>query len=157
MPDVSTLAPEGGHDILLSRLYDAPPTAVWSAFTDPDALQAWWAPDGCSIETHEADVREGGAWAFTMRTPDGKVFENRHMYDTLDRPRRIVYRQGETGADNAAVITVDLATHGTATLVTMRIEFSSHDWREQLIPMGATIYPAQSLSHLADYLALQRA
>lgn len=153
MDDVTSLAPEGGHDILLSRFYDASPEQVWSAFTDAEVLATWWAPDQCTIKTHEADIREGGSWAFSLTTADGKVFENRHLYDRLERPNIIVYHQGEDGAENAARITVSLAARGEATLVTLRIEFSSHTWREKLIPMGALRYPAQSLAHLATYLA----
>ncbi len=154
MLDTATLAPAGGNDILLSRLVDAPRDTVWDAFTDADALAAWWAPDGCTIATHHADIRPGGAWAYTMTTPDGKTFENRHKFETMERPERIVYRQGEKPEDDNAVrVTVTLAAHGAATLVTLRIEFSSHGWREKLIPMGAVTYPAQSLAHLADYLA----
>jgi len=117
------------------------------------ALAAWWAPDGCTITTHRADIRPGGVWAFTLTTPEGKTFENRHKYETLDHPGRIVYRQGERPEDdNAVLVTVTFDAHGAATLVTLRIEFSSEQWREKLIPMGAIRYPAQSLDHLAAYL-----
>lgn len=153
MAELTTLAPEGGADILLSRLYDADREAVWDALTDVEALSAWWAPDGCAITTHEANIRPGGIWAFTMTTPEGKSFENRHKYEQLQRPERIVYRQGARPEDeNAVVVTITLAAHGTATLVTLRIEFSSPAWREKLIPIGAIRYPGESLAHLAAYL-----
>lgn len=153
MVELTTLAPEHGADILLSRLYDADRQRVWDAFTDAGALAAWWAPDGCTIETHEADIRPGGAWAFTLTTPEGKSFENRHKYEVLTQPERIVYRQGDKpDDDNSVIVTVTLAAHGTATLVTLRIEFSSPAWREKLIEMGAIRYPGESLAHLATYL-----
>lgn len=153
MAELSTLAPEGNADILLSRLYDADKEVVWDAFTDAEALSTWWAPDGCTITTREADIRPGGVWAYTLTTPEGKSFENRHNYQRLERPDLIVYRQGNRPEDdNAVIVTVALATHGTATLVTLRIEFSSSAWREKLIPMGAIRYPGESLAHLAAYL-----
>lgn len=153
MAELTTLAPEGGSDILLSRLYDADRQSVWAALTDAGALGAWWAPDGCTIKTHEADIRPGGVWTFTLTTPDGKSFENRHKYETLDPFERITYRQGERPEDdNAVLVTLSLAAHGTATLLTLRIEFSSRAWREKLIPMGAIRYPGESLAHLDAYL-----
>lgn len=154
MPELTTLAPADGADIILSRLYDSDRETVWAAFTDAGALAAWWAPDGCTIATHHADIRPGGSWAYTLTTPDGTAFENRHKYEVLERPERIVYRQGDRPEDdNAVIVTVSFASHGGATLVTLRIEFSSPAWRERLIPMGAIRYPAQSLEHLALYLA----
>lgn len=153
MPDVATLSPAGTNDILLSKLLDADCDTVWAAFTDAEALAVWWAPDGCTIETHQADIRVGGVWAFTLKTPGGETFENRHKYEELRRPKRITYWQGEHREDdNAATTTVTLDAKGGATLVTIRIAFSSNAWREKLIPMGALRYPAQSLAHLATYL-----
>lgn len=157
MPDLTTLAPHGHNDILLSRLYDADRQMVWDALTDAEALAVWWAPDSCTIHTHEADIRPGGVWAYTMTTPDGKTFENRHKYETLDRPDHLIYRQGEQPEDdNAVLVTITLHAHGNATLVTIRIEFSSFEWREKLLPMGAIRYPSQSMAHLADYLDAKR-
>ncbi|MCB1517123.1 MAG: SRPBCC domain-containing protein [Hyphomicrobiaceae bacterium] len=153
MAEVATLAPERGRDIILSRLYDAGPEEVWAALTDAAALELWWAPDGCTIKTHEADIRVGGIWAYQLTTPQGKSFENRHKYEELSHLSRIVYWQGERHEDdNAATTTIVLNRQANATLVTIRIEFSSHAWREKLIPMGALRYPAQSLAHLATYL-----
>jgi len=150
---LTTLAPRAGRDILLSRLYDAPRTRVWDALTRAEALAKWWAPDGCRIETHHADIRPGGAWAYSLTMPGGEVFENRHLYQDLAPPERIVYRQGERPEDdNAVLVTITLAAAGEATLLTLRIEFSSHGWREKLIERGAIRYPAQSLAHLAHYL-----
>ncbi|MCB9992326.1 MAG: SRPBCC domain-containing protein [Hyphomicrobiaceae bacterium] len=157
MVEVAALAPEGGHDIYLSRLFDAGRDTVWAALTDASALELWWAPDGCTIKTREADIRVGGIWAYRLDTPNGKSFENRHKYEELTRPERIVYWQGEQREDdNAATSTLLLDERGVATLLTLRVEFSSHAWREKLIPMGALRYPAQSLEHLSDYLARAR-
>jgi uncharacterized protein YndB with AHSA1/START domain len=154
MPELSTLVPAGTADILLSKLYDADRETVFAAWTDAEALAAWWAPDGCVIETRHADIRPGGLWAYRMTTPGGKSFENRHKYEVIDRPERLVYRQGDRPEDdNAVVVTVTFAVHGSATLVTLRIVFSSPAWREKLIPMGAVRYPGESLLHLAFYLA----
>lgn len=153
MPDVTALAPTGTNEILLSKSFDASADLVWAALTDAEALAAWWAPDGCTIVTHEADIRVGGIWAFTLNTPGGKTFENRHKYEELKRPRCITYWQGEHREDdNAATTTITLDAMGGATLVTIRIAFSSNAWRDKLIPMGALRYPAQSLEHLATWL-----
>lgn len=157
MPELSTLIPADTADILLSKLYDADRETVFAAWTDAEALAAWWAPDGCVIETHNADIRPGGLWAYRMTTPGGKSFENRHRYEVIERPERLVYRQGDRPEDdNAVIVTVTFAAHGSATLVTLRIEFSSPAWRERLITMGAVRYPGESLAHLAVYLAQRK-
>jgi uncharacterized protein YndB with AHSA1/START domain len=153
MHDVTTLAPAGANDIVLAKLYDARPETVWAALTDARALAAWWGPDGCTITTREADIRPGGQWRYALTTPEGTVFENRHKYEELEPHVRIIYRQGERPEDDNAVrVTISLAAHGRATMLTLRIEFSSQAWRDNLIPRGAVTYPAQSLAHLAGYL-----
>ncbi len=54
------------REIVLVRVLNHPRDKVFAAWTDPAALSVWYGPSGLSIETHEADIREGGIWRFDM-------------------------------------------------------------------------------------------
>ena len=54
------------REIVLVKLLNHPRDKVFAAWMDPKALGEWYGPAGFSIETHEADIREGGVWRFDM-------------------------------------------------------------------------------------------
>jgi uncharacterized protein YndB with AHSA1/START domain len=56
------------HDLVITRIFDAPRALVYRAFTDPDQLAAWFGPVGFSVprDSVEIDARVGGHQRFTM-------------------------------------------------------------------------------------------
>lgn len=56
-------------ELLISHLFDAPRDAVFQAWTDPDQLKHWYAPDGCSIEFKAIDVKPGGNFHYCIHDP----------------------------------------------------------------------------------------
>ncbi|HEY8547585.1 MAG TPA: SRPBCC domain-containing protein [Acidimicrobiales bacterium] len=55
-------------DIEVSRVIDAPPAAVFQAFTDADRFAGWYGPPGfpAARDTVEIDPQVGGTMRFTM-------------------------------------------------------------------------------------------
>lgn len=51
---------EGKHDLLITRVLDAPLDRVWQAWTDPEELQKWWGPRGVTNPTCEWEAMPGG-------------------------------------------------------------------------------------------------
>ncbi|MEV0717654.1 SRPBCC domain-containing protein [Asanoa sp. NPDC050611] len=49
---------------------DAPPAAVYRALVDPAAIARWRAPDGMTVEVHEFEAREGGAFRVSLTYAD---------------------------------------------------------------------------------------
>ncbi len=58
--------------IIITRLFDASPDSVWSAWTESEFLDQWWAPEPWSAETGSMDFREGGKWSYAMVSPEGQ-------------------------------------------------------------------------------------
>jgi len=50
-----------------SRIVQASPSAVYSAFIDPTALAAWLPPKGMHASIEVFDPREGGIYRITLR------------------------------------------------------------------------------------------
>src|SRR5215217_7891459 len=85
------------REIVITRVFDAPREMVFSAFTDPEHIGAWWGPKGFTITTHAMDVRPGGEWRFIMHGPDGVDYPNKISYLEIARPERLVYDDGDDG------------------------------------------------------------
>ncbi len=64
-----TINPE--LDLVLDRFLDVPPSLVWEAWTKPEHLVHWFTPDPWKTVACEIDLRPGGAFQTTMRSPEG--------------------------------------------------------------------------------------
>ena len=56
-------------ELLISHLFDAPREVVFKAWTDPEQLKYWYAPDGCTIEFKSIDVKTGGHFHYVIQDP----------------------------------------------------------------------------------------
>jgi len=56
-------------ELLITHLFDAPIEVVFEAWTDPEKLRRWYAPDGCTIEYKSIEVKKGGQFHYQMHDP----------------------------------------------------------------------------------------
>ncbi len=91
--------PSSANDIRITRIYDAPLTLVWDAWTDLAQIAQWWGPRGFTITTHSKDLRAGGSWDYTMHGPDGTDYPNFARYHAVEPRALLVYDHGATSAD----------------------------------------------------------
>lgn len=82
------------NEILIERIYDAPVSAVWAAWTEPDQVAQWWGPRGFTITSHAKDLRPGGIWHYTMHGPDGTDYVNKTLYHEVVIGSKLVYDHG---------------------------------------------------------------
>jgi len=83
-------------EIRFTRVYDAPASAVWDAWTIQEQVEKWWGPRGFTITTHSKDLRAGGSWRYTMHGPDGVDYPNVTKYFVVERHKKLVYDHGGT-------------------------------------------------------------
>lgn len=55
-----------GHVMRLERVYRQSAARVFRAFTEPEAVRAWWGPKGWATPHVEMDLRVGGRYRFGM-------------------------------------------------------------------------------------------
>src|SRR5271155_1876807 len=79
------------REIVITRVFDASPELVWSAWTDPKQIVHWWGPQGFTTTIREMDVRPGGIWDYTMHGPDGTDYPNQSVFIEVVKPQRNVY------------------------------------------------------------------
>lgn len=58
--------------IIITRLFDATPDVVWSAWTEPEYLNQWWAPEPWHAETKKWIFVRVEAGRMPWLVPKGK-------------------------------------------------------------------------------------
>jgi len=80
-----------GREFIITRVFDAPRELVWKACTEAERLARWWGPKGFTMGVCKLDLRPGGVFHYSMRTPDGRELWGRFVYREIVKPERIVF------------------------------------------------------------------
>ena len=77
---LTVTAEPGSHSITMTREFDAPPTLVLRAWTEPDLVTQWLGPRGYEmiVETYEAE--HGGRYRYLHRDDRGNEFAFRGVF-----------------------------------------------------------------------------
>ena len=61
------------HQVLITRIFEAPREAVFAAWTDPGQIAAWYGPEQFDTprDSVHVDLRVGGRWELTMVQRNG--------------------------------------------------------------------------------------
>ena len=121
----STPVRAADQEVLITRIFDAPREVVFSAWTDPDEVAAWYGPEHFDTprERIHIDLRVGGRYELTMVQRDGgRKFPIGYEIVELVEPELIVLRSDpmpEMGMHDATVTRVELHDHGGKTRMTL--------------------------------------
>jgi uncharacterized protein YndB with AHSA1/START domain len=90
-------------ELSFERLIAAPPERVFDAFVDPDGQRAFYGRDepGWVVES-ECDLRVGGVWAVRFGPGPDQLYQHRHVFEAIERPRRVLLTTTETRLDGAS-------------------------------------------------------
>ena len=73
MFDFHSLNPHAGEqEFVVEREFTVPRALLFEVFTHPEHLKHWWAPQPYTIPTCTVDLRPGGIWHYSMRSPEGQ-------------------------------------------------------------------------------------
>ena len=98
-----SIVPKEGHELVLTRVFDAPRELVFKAWTDAKRVAQWWGPHQFTNPVCELDARPGGAIRIHMRGPDGTVYPMTGVYQEVVEPERIVFTSAALDAAGYAV------------------------------------------------------
>jgi uncharacterized protein YndB with AHSA1/START domain len=145
------------REVVLVRVLDAPPEAVFAAWTDADAFCQWFGPEGFTCTVREMDPRPGGRARFDMVAGDGTLFTNRFDYLEVVPGTRLVMDHGSDIDDDAGrfrvTITFDAQSDGK-TVLTLRQLHPTVEQRDAVIGFGAVELGLQTMQKLAHYLGV---
>ena len=120
-----TPAPAAEQEVLITRIFQAPRERVWTAWTDPDQVAAWFGPEHFDTPPDKVriDLRVGGRYELTMVQRDsGREFPVGYEIIELDEPALLVLRSDpmpEAGMHEPTVTRVELHDHGDKTRMTL--------------------------------------
>ncbi len=120
----------------IERLIPASPERLFELWSEPSELVKWWGPDGFDVPASALDVRPGGYWRTTMRSPQGDLHTVSGVYRTIDKPRRLVFTWGwddDTGLrghETEVTVTFEPAPGGTR-MVLLQQAFENKDQRDR--------------------------
>jgi uncharacterized protein YndB with AHSA1/START domain len=78
-------------EFVISRVFAAPRELVWQAWTQPEHLQQWFGPKGCTTTVAKMDFRVGGIFHYGQQLPDGTKLWGRFIYREIAAPERLVW------------------------------------------------------------------
>ena len=70
----------GDQVVVITRVFDAPRELVWRAWTECERLMRWWGPKGFTTPFCKIDLRAGGVYRNSMRSPEGKDYWSTGTY-----------------------------------------------------------------------------
>lgn len=79
------------RELVLTRIIDASPAKLFRAWTEPELLKQWWAPQPWTTPRAELDVRPGGACNIVMRSPEGQDMPCPGVYLEVVPNKRLVF------------------------------------------------------------------
>jgi uncharacterized protein YndB with AHSA1/START domain len=145
------------REIVLVRVLDAAPEAVFAAWTEAEDFCQWFGPEGFTCAVREMDVRPGGRARFDMTSGDGTVFTNRFDYLEVVPGERLVLDHGSDVDDDPArfrvTITLDEQADGK-TVLTLRQLHPTVERRDAAIGFGAVELGLQTMDKLARHLGV---
>lgn len=156
------------REFVITRVFDAPRSLAFKAWTDPKHMAQWWGPHNYTNPVCEMDVRPGGAWRIVMRGPDGADHPAKGVYREIVEPERLVMtinhselseewhdlvnpnrdkRMGKPALE--ALMTATFEEHQGKTTLTVRMRFESGAVRDALLKIGMSEGWSQCLERLA--------
>jgi uncharacterized protein YndB with AHSA1/START domain len=144
------------REIVMSRVFDAPRSLVFDAWTKPELLKRWLGVrGGWSMVVCEVDLSVGGAYRFVWRGPDGAEMGMGGVYREIAPPERLVATESfdDPWYSGEAVDTTVLVEEGGQTTATTTALYESEEIRDAVLESGMARGVAESYDMLAEYLA----
>ena len=110
--------------LTITRVFAAPRTLVFRAWTDPTHAVRWWGPKNYPAVRLEMDVRPGGAWRGCLRSAEtGEELWQHGEFREVAEPERLSFtfvwdNRGDRGAETMVTLVFD--DEGERTRMTMR-------------------------------------
>jgi len=151
--DQMAVAVSQEHELVITRVFDAPRELVFECWTEPEHLRHWQgAPRGFTVTSSESDIRPGGFFRICMRSPEGADHWLEGGYREIMKPERLVFTHIWLDANRKpgreTLVTITLAERGGKTELTLRQSgFASVEARD-----GHKHGWSSALDVLADYL-----
>jgi len=144
---------KGDRELVITRTFNAPPSTVYRAWSQPELFQRWWMPKsvpGVSLVSCDMDVRTGGKYRleFSAGGSDTMAFYGKYLEVVPNE--RIVWTNDE--GEEGAITTVTFEDQGGKTLLKFHEVYPSKEALEEALQGSAAGLPEQ-LEQLDELLS----
>jgi uncharacterized protein YndB with AHSA1/START domain len=98
------------HTIRLMRVFAAPRSEIFEAWTEPEHVTCWWDAAGEPLKVCEIDLRPGGAFKFVTKGHPDMPFAG--TYREVAPPERLVF-EAMGATDQYLKMGIDVGTSQT--------------------------------------------
>jgi uncharacterized protein YndB with AHSA1/START domain len=146
----------GEREIVMTRVFDAPRSLVWEAFTKPELLKRWLlGPPGWSMPVCETSQKVGGSYRYVWQGPDGTKMGAGGVIREFAPPERMVgtERFDHPWYPGDALVTTLFTEQDGQTRLTQTLEYESREARDIVLKSPMEKGVAMSYDRLAEVLA----
>ncbi|MBV9354571.1 MAG: SRPBCC domain-containing protein [Chloroflexi bacterium] len=124
------------YELRFQRLINAKREVVFDLFTEQGGQLAFYQQgEAAWIVRSECELRVGGVWSVEFGPSEDEIYRHRHVFNVIDRPRRLLMTTTETRPDGSSFDTeteIRFEEQGWQTLMTVRqMGFPSEALREE--------------------------
>jgi uncharacterized protein YndB with AHSA1/START domain len=155
-PGTLRLETRGDREIVMTRVFDAPRTLVWEAFTKPELLKQWfYGPPGWSLAVCETGSKVGDRYRYVWRKDDGTEMGMGGIVQEIVPPERIVATEKfeQSWYPGEAVGTMVFTEQGGRTTLTQTVRYETREARDAVLKTPMEQGVAMGYDRLADLLA----
>jgi uncharacterized protein YndB with AHSA1/START domain len=150
------------HEVVITRIFDAPRDVVFTVWTDPRYVVQWWGLNGCTIPTCSLELKSGARWRIEMVTKQGVTYPNSGEVLEVIQNERFAYSSefdakdpiwaGSLPPNAVNSITFEDFEGTNRTKVTVTISFGSAEGKAEFLRRGTEHGIQEGLSRLAQLL-----
>jgi uncharacterized protein YndB with AHSA1/START domain len=138
----------GDRELTITRIFDAPRSLVFDAWSEPKHLMRWFAPNNFTVPACEMEFRAGGKFRLCMRG-FGKDHWMNGFFREIVKLERIVWISTLEHDNNEVLTTVTFEDLGSKTRLIVHQTYSIETDSTRGARQGWT----ETLEHLVEYLA----
>ncbi len=165
MDDTKFTKDRATKSLKMERVFDAPRSRIWQAFTT-DEVNQWWGPRGWKTTSKHMDFTPGGYWHYGMKCVDesqgewfGQESWGKAEYLEIDEPNKFVYKDYFADADGrvneempATTTTMEFIEEAGKTRIISTTVFEDEEGYDKVIAMGVEQGSAETWDRLSEHL-----
>jgi uncharacterized protein YndB with AHSA1/START domain len=151
-------------ELEIERIYEAPVSEVWKAWTEPEQIKAWWGPDNVTIPECEVDLRVGGRIYIVMEAGEamgpykGTKWPMDGVFTIVEENSRLTYSVKAWTEGQEATTEIDQVTElrlheeNGKTVLTLKATINKTGTDAKMAAEGMQMGFSQQLEKLNKYL-----
>lgn len=150
-----TLTLPSDREILMQRVFQAPPATLFEMWTKPEHVRHWYAVRSTTMTVCEIDLRVGGAWRWVVVAPNGMEIAFSGVFQEINPPhsfRRTEVYEAMPGAGAIVTVSFDEEDDGYTTM-NMHMLFPAKSDRDICLQSGMELGVRECYQKMDELLA----